>query len=150
MAEGSVLVPNTAGGFPVDGIGVTAPAALAGGQAIRQAATIGDGGGAANFAKVDTNGNQLIIATPIGGAFVALPAGPYTNGVAVTSGIIGVEITALSGGTVSYTIAVAQPVAAPVSFRIVQSGATDQINVNAANVVYITAITGAGGFYRSI
>ena len=42
MSEGTVLVPNTAGGFPVDGVGVTAAAALTAGQAIRQIAAIGD------------------------------------------------------------------------------------------------------------
>lgn len=101
-------------------------------------------------AKIDANGNQLIIASPIGGAFSALPAGPYTNGVALTSGTRGVEVTSLAGGTVSYTIASAQPSAAPTLFRTVASGATDQIDVNAPAVVYITATTGAAGFYRSI
>lgn len=102
-----------------------------------------------NKAKADANGNQLVIALASGGPFIALPAGPYTNGVALTSGTRGVEITSFAGGTVSYTVQTTQPVAAPPNFRTVPSGITDQIDVNTANLCYITATTGAAGFYRS-
>lgn len=138
MAEGSVLVPNTAGGFPVDGFGVTAPAALTAGQAIRQAIALGDSVVAGNVAKIDANGNQLIIAYPIGGPFIPLPA-IVATGVALGQGPTGVEIVVPQGsGSVTYAISQTPTPVVP-TLAASTTGGTLAAGTEFVRVAYVTA-----------
>ncbi|GAC1306394.1 MAG: hypothetical protein NVSMB19_18500 [Vulcanimicrobiaceae bacterium] len=147
MAEGTLLVPNTTGGFPVDGVVIaTAAAAVPAGSSFRQGAAIGDGGGSGNFAAVSASKDLLTSALSIGGPFIALPAGT-TNGAVLTQGQTGVEITIQPGGSVTYTIASVAPTAAPTLFRTTanpvgaSSALVDQINLASGSAAYITAST---------
>jgi len=146
MAEGTVLVPNTAGGFPVDGVGVTAAAALTAGQAIRQIAAIGDATVAANIAKVNATGDQLTSSIGIGGSLVAMVT-PSTNGTVLTSGTTGLSVHLPPGASYTYTLASTAPGAAPTLLITTSNPSTatstliDQINLAAGTLAYVTATT---------
>ena len=146
MAEGTVGVPGT-GTYPVDGIGVPLTTAInPATTALRQAATIGDGGGAANFAKVNASGDQLISALGIGGPLLAMVS-PAALGTVLASGTTGLSVHLPPGASYTYTLATSQPTVAPTLLITTANPSTatstliDQINLAAGTLAYVTATT---------
>ena len=146
MAEGTLGVPGT-GTYPIDGIGVALTTAInPATTALRQAATIGDGGGAANFAKVNAPGDQLTSSIGIGGSLVAMVT-PSTNGTVLTSGTTGFSVHLPPGASYTYTLASTAPGAAPTLLITTSNPASatstliDQINLAAGTLAYVTATT---------
>ena len=119
----------------------------------------GNTGGIFPLASIPTGSATIgsVGVTAIGGAFVALPAGSV-NGTLVPSGPTGTEFTCVGGGTpgsVTYTIAAAQPGAAPTLLRQTVAGAAgtssviDQVNLAIGTNCYVTASAGIV-FYRAV
>ena len=96
--------------------------------------------------KIATGGDALISALGIGGPFLAMVA-PSANGTALTSGPTGLSVHLPPGASYTYTIATAQPVAAPTLLITTANPSTatstliDQINLTSAVEVYVTATT---------